>query len=440
MKIDSLHFKKYSDFVSHMEDIACDFSNKKDLLSIKKEEVEFFINGANAKAVSKHFKNITRKEYGIFFTDDELAAIVAKKIKKELAAGMKIYDPACGSGDLLLACTKYMPKKDTLTKTLRFWSNRLYGQDIFKEFIRSAKSRLFLSCAFSFCAEFKHVVSGGNYFDNLIAENFFKSNNAIHNVDCIVTNPPFSHVDLTGKVEWANGSGQLAGLFIDNLIKKAKNGQRIIAILPDVLRSGSRYKKWRAFVGNNALSINVDIYGRFSREADIDVFILDLVVDKVAPCIKNDFETTKTAYKNKISDIFKVSIGPVVPHRDIQDGLPTPYVDARNSPLWEEIVSEKQCEYSCTLKKPPFVVLRRTSGPSDFPRLKASIIKGDMPVAVENHLIVLEPKDGKLNTCREFMKVAKSIDATNWVNNEIRCRHLTVTVIKKMPIFKFKNR
>lgn len=439
-KNDSLHFKKYADFVSRMEAITCRFLNKKELFSIKKEEVEFFINGANAKEISKHFKSVTRKEYGIFFTDDELAIRVAKRIKKELAAGIKIYDPACGSGDLLLACSKYMQKKDTLTKTLRFWSNRLSGQDIFKEFIRSAKSRLFLSCAFNFCTDFKHVVSGDNYFDNLIVKDFFKSNISIKNADCIVTNPPFSHVDLTGKVEWASGNGQLAGLFIDNLVKKAKNGQRIIAVLPDVLRSGSRYEKWRAFIASNASNINIEIYGRFSKEADVDVFILDFVVDKDGPCIKNNFETSNASSKNKISDIFKVSIGPVVPHRDLQDGLLVPYVDTQNSPLWAEITAENLCKYRCTLKKPPFVVLRRTSGPNDFPRLKSSIIKGNKPVAVENHLIVLEPKDGKLKTCREFMKIAKSIEATNWINNEIRCRHLTVSVIKKIPIFKFKNR
>jgi len=427
-------FNNYKDFVAYMEAVANNYSNLKNRPSVNCKEVDMFLNGVNSKAISKFLCGRLRKEQGIFFTDEKLANKIAFKIKKELRAGKTIYDPACGAGDLLLACTQYMPLKGSFSETSRFWSDRIYGQDIFKDFIRSARSRILLSCSN------KSIVNSSDfdtsfYFKNIIEKNFFEENH-IKKADCIVTNPPFGYVDLTGKVEWGSGRGQLAALFVDNLIESGRDGQRLVAILPDVLRSGSRYSKWRGYVNKNSIKLKSEIFGKFNDEADVDVFILDLTIKK------NNQKKEKISFNvsqscvvdsSKVSDYFNVSVGPVVPHRDTEEGSLVPYLDTSNAVIKTEIVVSKKSRYECTMKKPPFVVIRRTSGPNDFPRLKCTIVKGNESVAVENHLIVLEPIDGKLKTCRSFMEFSCGDGVTELINKKIRCRHLTVGAVKEIP-------
>ena len=83
--------------------------------------------------------------------------------------------------------------------------------------------------------------------------------------------------------------------------------------------------------------------------------------------------------------------------------------------------------------KPPFVAIRRTSRPEHPYRAAATIIGGDGPVAVENHLIVCEPRDGRLTTCRTLLKQLKSDRVNQHLNTRIRCRHLTVGAVAAIP-------
>jgi len=433
----------YSDFVDYLVKTSNNFAQGQISLSNNKHEIESLINGTNAKAISKFLDNTVRKDQGIFFTSEHLAEKVAKRLKNELQQGKSIYDPACGAGDLFLACIKLMPQKETITETLSYWSSKIFGQDLAADFVRSAQARLVISSLYLYSIEKKRhlIINKKNFFENIIVNDFFEDSSIIQRADCIVTNPPYGNVDLTGKVAWARGKGQLAALFLDHIINASKDGQRVVAILPDVLRSGSRYGKWRAFINSNSNNLNTEICGKFNNEADVDVFILDFIISKNSlpeNITTFDIHSGIKGTKSKMSDYFNISVGPVVPHRDEQIGELSPYIDTRNAKLWEEVTPRNKKKYKCTLKKPPFIALRRTSSPADKPRLKVSIIKGTKSVSVENHLIVMEPKDGKLQTCREFLRVAKSIEANDWTNQKIRCRHLTVSAIREMPIFDFK--
>jgi hypothetical protein len=82
---------------------------------------------------------------------------------------------------------------------------------------------------------------------------------------------------------------------------------------------------------------------------------------------------------------------------------------------------------------PPFVVIRRTSSPSDKFRASGTIIAGKKAVAVENHLIVIRPKNSTLKDCNELLKLLKSEQTNNFLNERMRCRHLTVGIVKKIP-------
>ena len=90
-------------------------------------------------------------------------------------------------------------------------------------------------------------------------------------------------------------------------------------------------------------------------------------------------------------------------------------------------------KYTGRTFQPPFVVVRRTSRPDDKFRAVATVIVGHELVAVENHLMVLLPKDNKLSSCKKLLSVLKSEETNKWLNERIRCRHLTVNALKNVP-------
>src|SRR3546814_13351615 len=60
------------------------------------------------------------------------------------SAGASVLDPACGAGDLLIACARSLPILPSLEETLQAWGKRLYGRDIHPELVEVAQYRLAL--------------------------------------------------------------------------------------------------------------------------------------------------------------------------------------------------------------------------------------------------------------------------------------------------------
>jgi hypothetical protein len=211
--------------------------------------------------------------------------------------------------------------------------------------------------------------------------------------------------------QWAAGKIQIAGWFLEKLLRTAPEGQHVVAVLPDVLRSGTRYRKWRDMLSRLCVSIDIELAGRFDTNTDVDVFILYAV-----------------------ADFFDVHVGSVVPHRDSLEGPSYPYIHARIAPAWQTIdhVSEER-PYRGTVFPPPFVVVHRTSSPSDKNRCVATIVNEKREVAVENHLLVLLPHDKSLQSCKHLLEVLKSPQSSEWLNERIRCRHLTVEALRELP-------
>ena len=63
-------------------------------------------------------------------------------------------------------------------------------------------------------------------------------------------------------------------MFIITALERAKPGTELVAILPDVLRSGSFTEKWRKRVEQLATVKLVKPHGVFDESADVDVFLL----------------------------------------------------------------------------------------------------------------------------------------------------------------------
>lgn len=366
-----------------------------------------------------------RKKHGVYLTNNEISLKVAKKLKNEIKSGNTIIDPACGAGDLLLACSKISDD---------YWFDRkikdsFYGIDIYDEFLEITKARLQ-----TFGGEPRNKLP-----NNFICGDALKNIEFINKADCILTNPPYlTKIIKDEEVDWAAGALQYSGYFVWKIIKNLKKGKRFIAILPDVLRSGARYEKWRREIELMTKSLKVEVVGNFGSSVQVDVFILDCIKGgKSNQKLKNKWHITENPTKKNLGDVCSVSVGPVVDYRDPKKGAYYPFIDAKNIGVDLEICSNhisSKRRFSKKVIKAPFIVARRTSSPLDKKRLRMTLIKGTSEVAVENHLIVIKPKDNKYKTCKDLMLELNSEKHDKWVNNRLRCRHLTVSALKEMPI------
>jgi hypothetical protein len=372
---------------------------------------------------------------GAFFTGSKLAARAVSRIMGSVNGRSLILDPACGAGDLLVACAKQLPSNESVRATIDTWSRQLLGFDLQKEFVRASKHRLVLT------AVQRHLLScqspelfGPGPFPGIRTGCGLTATSTIGMATHILLNPPYTRTTAPADCKWATGTISSAALFVDTCLAHAAKGARIAAILPDALRSGPRYARWRDHVLSQATIDRVRLVGQFDRWADVDVFILDLSVSRQPTFRTNPWAFPRKTNTSVVSDFFNVSVGPVVPHRDSESGLRHRYIHARNVPAWGTLTRIKQTRcYPGRTHAGPFVVTRRTSRAGDKHRAVGTIIRSPGSVAVENHLLVLTPKDGTLGTCRRLLRVLSSQRTTNWINQRIRCRHLTVAVMRELP-------
>lgn len=389
--------------------------------------------GANTAAFSLIDESV-RKEFGIFFSGHALANSVASKITTLLANGASVIDPTCGAGDLLIACARHYPKQTNYESTLNFWASRLGGIDIHETFTKTVSSRLKLLATESHIPN-KNESNSQLDFPHIFTADAFKQAEFISEFDLVVTNPPYGNIQASSDLEWSQGKVQIAAVFIDRILKHAKSGQEIVAVLPDVLRSGTRYSKWRNWVALKAEVTSVEIVGKFDKTTDVDVFVMHLRVGENQNSRWPDINLPQINTADlKIETLFNVRVGPVVPHRDKKNGPSRLYIDCSHTTNGVEITPSQVCQYNGTSYKGPFVVVHRTSSPDDPNRLVTSIINTDDLVMVENHLIIIQPIDGQLQTCRKLLKKLKSNSVREWINQRIRCRHLTVTAIRDIPV------
>jgi hypothetical protein len=249
----------------------------------------------------------------------------------------------------------------------------------------------------------------------------------------VLMNPPFSSWDSPKIDYWKPGKVNAAGVVFDHYVRNLPENCLVSAILPDVLRAGSRYESWREFVPGK-VDGSACIAGRFNQKTDIDVFLIQGALNTKAP--RTIVWYLENKHTSSLSDHFDVCIGPLVAYRDPLVGPLSPYAHSKNTPLWETIAKFSEYrQFKGRLILPPFVVVRRTSSPSDKYRASGAIIIGRESIAVENHLIVVRPRSGKVKDCKRLLNILKSPETNDFINGRIRCRHLTVGVVKDIPIW-----
>jgi hypothetical protein len=379
--------------------------------------------------VDSSFSPTEQRSQGMYFTPRSLASQVVARIRGPLRQGCTVFDPAMGGGDLLIAAADVLPLGPSLSGTLRLWSRYLCGFDIHAEFIEIAKLRLGL------LARLRLGSLGGispkkvlGYFPNFHSGDFLTSDPlALERGACIVMNPPFSVSSQRIPSRFSRSTKlSAAALFLEQLYPRLPVQTQLVAILPEVIRCGSTYRRLRNDMAMNVKTLIESSLPRFSHKVDIDVFIGHYVKHfKSQAMLPTKSFVTPLA---TLSDKFEIRVGGLVPHRTPSLGPWRRYITAKTVPAWSEGFTPRDSRrYAGKVVPPPFVVVRRTSRPARKFRAVASVIIGYRDIAVENHLIVLRPIDGTLGACIEAIKMLAKPSTNEHLDNIMRCRHLTTS-------------
>ena len=358
-----------------------------------------------------------RRRQGVFFTPHELADELALPLR--LAQGqVTVVDPCCGAGDLLLAAARVLEgpvRRGTA-------SANFVGVDIVDEFTQVTRMR------FELLARTLGLNAAGRFSvgDGLSARDVV---DATH----VLLNPPFAAVPSYENCEWAGGKVNGAADFLARIVVRLGLGVEVHAILPDVLRSGSRYRRWRNFVTERLDLDATEPKGRFDPWTDVDVFVLRGRTRPTNTAVRTNGWVPSTA-ELTVGERFDISVGPLVDYRSPLEGPEVPYLVAKDFPTWGTIAAvERTRRFSGRLHEGPIVVIPRTSRPGDPYRARAALVTDSRGIAVENHLLVLKPRRGGITECRRLMRRLQSQGVTDWLDQVIRCRHLTVSAVGSIP-------
>ena len=396
--------------------------------SMRNEHLLPHLDGEVSRRLRRTVTLADLREMSAFFTGEDLAA----RLLSHVSADTDCYaDPACGCGDLLLAASARLPIRPSLRQTLRAWNERLVGRDAIDDFARGARARLALAAMSR--GAIPDPNGAGNPADlltNISQGNGLELDFAADTA--ILLNPPYGRVDAPTECDWTSGLTTEAALFLDGIIDRAASGARIAAVLPEVIRAGSRYGRFRKTL-TDRLAINaIEPAGIFDALTDVDVFLLSAQAG--GPTVGVDWPGATIAPVT-LSDICEVRVGAVVANRDPHAGPWRDYLDARSLGKQPTITATQRRRFRGTVFTPPFVVVGRTNRPArdQRPRLRATIVVGDRPVALENHLLALLPHTTTLAACRKISDVLEAPATTAYLDVRLRCRHLTVQAMRAIP-------
>jgi len=374
----------------------------------------------------ENYEDKDLRENGVFFSCPAVATQLVSKLGV-ISSSDNVIDPCCGAGDLLLAYVNKLPQHDKPDKFLDEWSKIIYGNDINADLVDVTNLRLIMAAYFMCGKKYSIGTCLRTWktfrFPHLSTKDALAVD--IDNAGVVLLNPPYQQRQSQKKYSWGSGNISLAAVFLYELYQK-NPAAKFAAILPDVIRSGSRYQMLRKELSTFNWNV-ATIYGRFDKQTDVDVFLISNQYDQTT-------ERECCQDSDTISKYFDVHVGSIVPHRDEEIGQERFYLTAKNTPTGGELIEfHKKIQSKRTPFSGPFLVVKRTSSPSDKRRCAATVINSTERIYVENHLIVLLPKDNSVETCRKALHFFNSADCDRIINARIRCRHLTVASIKDLP-------
>src|SRR5262249_47916541 len=155
-------------------------------LSLGNRNVTSDVLGDAYEYLIKKFADATNKKAGEFYTPRSVVRLMIEMLNPK--EGENIYDPACGTGGMLLAAVQHV--KDAHGNVKRLWG-RLFGQEKNLTTSSIARMNLFLHGI----EDFK-IVRG----DTLRNPAFYELDHLL-TFDCVIANPPFS-LEKWGEDVW----------------------------------------------------------------------------------------------------------------------------------------------------------------------------------------------------------------------------------------------
>lgn len=394
-------------------------------------DAEPLLNGRAGSRCLELLPEATAQRLGAFFTPSTTARSLTRLVRVRSWAETLVFDPACGAGDLLLPLARRLPVRKTVSRTLQLWNQHLRGCDLSAEFVQAARLRMVLLAITRGARLDGKADALALLCDNLRVADGLQHHTTYGQATHIVMNPPFALVRPSTALPWRSGMVTHAAIFVDLAIREASSGAQILALLPEVLRTGTSYAAWRSHIANLTVADRTRSLGLFSSSADVDVFVQRFTrrrepIERWLP--------RRRRTKDVVGAHFAVHVGAVVPHRHPRSGPKRAFLHAGNAVPWTDLVRiNERRRFQGTLFEPPFVVIRRTSRPGDPTRATASLVLGLRKVAVENHLIVAAPIRGGEPICRRLVELLGSRQTDRRLDRVMRCRHLTVGAIKDIP-------
>jgi type I restriction enzyme M protein len=204
-------------------------------LSFGNQHVNSDLLGDAYEYLIKKFADATNKKAGEFYTPRSVVRLIIDILEPKEAD--TIYDPACGTGGMLLASVQHVKEKHGDVK--RLWG-KLFGQE--KNLTTSAIARMNL---FLHGIEDFQVVRG----DTLRNPAFFEGD-SLATFDCVIANPPFS-LEKWGEEVWMtdpfgrnfaglppSSSGDFA--WVQHMVKSMADASGRMAV---VLPQGALFRK-----------------------------------------------------------------------------------------------------------------------------------------------------------------------------------------------------
>lgn len=181
--------------------------------------------GAGYEYLLKNFADESGKKAGEFFTPREVVHLLVGILEPQ--PGEAVYDPACGSGGMLVATINRLRDSGMDHRALR-----LYGQEINLTTSAIARMNLFLHEIEDF-----DIKRG----DTLRAPAFKDTSGAVRRFDAVIANPPFSLANW-GADRWAADPRAICGVppakngdlaFVQHMVSSMKPGTgRVGVVMP----------------------------------------------------------------------------------------------------------------------------------------------------------------------------------------------------------------
>lgn len=235
------------------------------------------VMGDSYEFLIKKFADLSKKNAGEFYTPRSIVKLLIMLMDPKI--GETVYDPACGTGGMLIEAIRYM-KGDKLTY------GRIYGQEKNLSTSAIARMNLFLHGAKDFKVTQGDTLRSPNYHEGGKLKTF----------DCVVGNPPFSlkswgaeqfSSDIYGRNIWGCPSDSNADYaWLQHMVKSMnqKTGRCAVVLPQGVLfRSGKEAEMRKQLIESDKLECVITLVGGVFYSTGVSACILLLNNDK-----KND--------------------------------------------------------------------------------------------------------------------------------------------------------